>query len=198
LRVVVRYHASIEAVCVDAGLPVNATSTSLRKGSAMIRSTPSVTAMLFVGLSGCLSLPPAVNEEIEDDGSSIDTLLDRYTDSHAIGDSGMELLIDGPASESAFADLIGSAHDHLHIETLNFDDDAAKPRDVAGAFADRLMAAAARGVRVRLILDPLVQGIWGDPSLIGALRTGGVEVRCCMARTRSFLWPTGSRPLSAA
>jgi len=110
-------------------------------------------------------------------GDSIDELLDRYTDSHADGGGDMRILDEGPESYQAFRDLISGAEHHLHVETLNFDDDTNKPQDMALEFAQLFAAKAREGVQVRIIVDDWQHPRSGGPYVDPVMREAGVEIR---------------------
>ncbi|MBP7933747.1 MAG: phosphatidylserine/phosphatidylglycerophosphate/cardiolipin synthase family protein [Phycisphaerae bacterium] len=140
-------------------------------------------AVLLPAWAGCLPpLIPApsgddtVDSGIQVNGESVDTLLDRYTDTHLDPGSDMRLLTDGPESLAAFEQLINSAEQHIHIETLNFDDDMEKPRDIALEVAQLLAAKARQGVRIRMIVDPVVEGIITPPTVTQALSEANIEI----------------------
>jgi len=78
---------------------------------------------------------------------------------------------DGAKALSSLIDLIGGAHDRLELCTYVMADDA-----VGAMVADALIAAAGRGVRIRLLLDAV--GSMATPQRVfERLRRGGIEVR---------------------
>lgn len=148
---------------------------------------PKLARMIAAGLLcmtiGCLPAPPppptgadTVDSSIQVNGESVDALLDRHTDTRCDPNSDMRLLIDGPESLAAFEQLIHSAEQHIHIETLNFDNDMDEPRDIALELAQLLAAKARQGVRVRMIVDPVVEGIITPPSVTQTLSEAGIEI----------------------
>jgi len=136
--------------------------------------------IIFIGcllsLNSCMEVPPSVNMAIEDVIGDIDPLLDLYTDSYRDTGCDMQLLVNGEASYEVFVDMIESAEDHINVETLNFDNDKEYERDVALEFVLRFVAKVEQGVQVNIILDPIVQKIYGDEGLVDILREGGVNV----------------------
>lgn len=80
----------------------------------------------------------------------------------------VRLLVDGPQSFRALAEAIGGARRRIDMESYEFDEKA------GGEFADRLIAARARGVQVNLIYDGF--GTLATPAaLFERLRAGGVQ-----------------------
>lgn len=80
------------------------------------------------------------------------------------------LLRDGPATFSAMLSLIGNAERSVSLEGYIFRDD-----EVGQQFAAALVAAAGRGVNVRLLVDWI--GRMGTPrSFFQGMAKGGVEV----------------------
>jgi len=81
------------------------------------------------------------------------------------------LLRDGPATFASMLGLIEGATETVSLEGYIFRDD-----EVGKQFADALVAAAARGVTVRLLVDWI--GRLGTPrSFFAGMRRGGVEIR---------------------
>ena len=81
------------------------------------------------------------------------------------------LLRNGPATFAAMLELIESAERSVCLEGYIFRDD-----EVGQQFADALIAAAKRGVEVRLLIDWI--GRMGTPrSFFNTMRSGGVEVQ---------------------
>lgn len=164
-------------------MKVNAAPSAVSPARAGRRPLCTVAAALLAAITGCL--PPApppptgadtVDSSIQVNGESIDTLLDQHTDTHRDSGSDMRLLIDGPESLTAFEELINSAEQHIHIETLNFDNDTEEPRDIALEVAQLLAAKARQGIRVRMIIDPVVEGIITPPSVTQTLSEAGIEI----------------------
>jgi len=127
-------------------------------------------------LCSCVHFPVTIDSAIGSVEADINELLDSYTNSHLDYGCDMQLLIDGEASYQAFVDLISSAEDHINIETLNFDDDTEYERDIALEFALLLIDKVQQGVRVNLILDPLLQKYYGREELVQIMRDGGINV----------------------
>ena len=81
------------------------------------------------------------------------------------------LLRNGPATFAAMLELIGSAERSVSLEGYIFRND-----EVGQQFSDALIAAARRGVTVRLLVDWI--GRMGTPrSFFNTMRAGGVEVQ---------------------
>lgn len=88
----------------------------------------------------------------------------------AIRGNGAELLIDGEAAFAAMFAAIDAARSYVLVQFYIIRNDA-----LGRAFQDRLIAAAARGVRVRVMTDAI--GSFGLPSRYFArLRAAGIEV----------------------
>ncbi|WP_027488056.1 cardiolipin synthase [Allorhizobium undicola] len=82
----------------------------------------------------------------------------------------LEPLLTGDAAYAAMQQAIDQAEHGILMETYIFD------RDSAGiAMADRLIAAAARGVEVRVLVDA-VGARYSTPSILSYLKEGGVRV----------------------
>ena len=82
----------------------------------------------------------------------------------------VRLLRDGPATFDAMIELIEHARSNIALESYIFRSD-----DVGRRFADALLAAVARGVYVRLLLDWI--GVRGTSRrFLKSLRRGGVEI----------------------
>jgi cardiolipin synthase A/B len=81
------------------------------------------------------------------------------------------LLRDGPATFAAMADLIANAQQSVSLEGYIFRKD-----EVGQQFSEALVAAAARGVKVRLLVDWI--GRLGTPqSFFHDMEDGGVDVQ---------------------
>lgn len=104
------------------------------------------------------------------DRDPLDRALDRACGSRAIGGNAVHHLTDGPQAYEAMHDLIAGAQRNINFENYIIRDDA-----TGQAFADLLIAAAARGVPVRLLYDD-----WGcrrtGRAFWRRLRAGGVVV----------------------
>ena len=88
----------------------------------------------------------------------------------AIRGNGAELLIDGPAAFDTMFAAIDAAQHYVLVQFYIIRNDR-----LGRAFQDRLIAAAARGVKVRVMTDAL--GSFGLPSrYVARLRAAGVEV----------------------
>lgn len=102
-----------------------------------------------------------------------DRLFSRAAGAPLVGGNAVRLLKDAGENYPAWLDAIASARRHIHFESYIVHEDEA-----GTAFADALIAAARRGVAVRLVYDWL--GGLGRTSrrFWNRLRQGGVEVRC--------------------
>jgi len=81
------------------------------------------------------------------------------------------LLHDGPATFDAMCEAIGGAHETIALETYIFRSD-----DVGRRIGAALIAAAERGVKIRLLTDWVgMRGI--KSSFLGSLKKAGVEHR---------------------
>ncbi len=97
----------------------------------------------------------------------------RASGAPLVAGNAVRLLVDAAENYPAWLSAIAGARRHVHFESYIVHDDA-----IGAAFADALLAAAGRGVRVRLVYDWL--GALGKTSrrFWARLRAGGVEVRC--------------------
>jgi cardiolipin synthase A/B len=83
----------------------------------------------------------------------------------------VQLLADGPATFDAMIEMIGAARESVALESYIFRSDG-----VGRRFGDALLAAAGRGVHVRLIIDWI--GARGTSrGFLRDLRAGGVELQ---------------------
>lgn len=128
-------------------------------------------------LGACFGPPETAPPDVDANAATIDELLDANTDSHRDAGSDMQLLHDGPESYAAFVDVIESARDHLHVETLNFDDDTGKPQDHAREFASRFADKARAGVAVRMTADAFWHPQTGGGIVDPIMQAGGVDFR---------------------
>ncbi len=83
----------------------------------------------------------------------------------------MQLLIDGPQTFAAWLEAIGQATQTVDLENYILQSDATGAR-----FADALLAAAARGVKCRVLYDWMGCLRRTKATFWKALRTGGIEV----------------------
>lgn len=82
----------------------------------------------------------------------------------------VDLLQDGPSTYQAMIAAIGSARDHIHMETYILEDDAVGQR-----FAEALIACQQRGVQVNLIHDS-VGTLGTPPAFFTRLSEAGIQV----------------------
>ncbi len=134
---------------------------------------------VVASLGGCVSAPsPGADLDMlametgSDAGRQLEVMRqqeERLAHKPFLPGNQVDLLINGPASFAALSEAIGSARTRVDMESYEFDPKA------GAAFADLLLAAAARGVEVNLIYDA-----WGaadaPQSLFDRLRAGGVHV----------------------
>ncbi|WP_136796542.1 phospholipase D family protein [Desulfosediminicola ganghwensis] len=109
--------------------------------------------LLILFLYGCASLPPRPNLEYESALPAANTgilpdLAQGFRASHGNEASGFHLLIDAEESLTARLALIDSAKNSLDLQYFIWKDDA-----VGILLLDRIMKAADRGVKVRVIVD---------------------------------------------
>ncbi len=134
--------------------------------------------LLGLGLGmGCMHIPPVIVPEIDYDIGDYDALFDRYTDSRVDQGSSMQLLIDGEQAYPAFRGLIENAREHIHIETLVFDNDTQRPPELGLEFAQLLADKAEQGVEVNVIVDKLSQRYASTDEINGLLRDGKINTR---------------------
>ncbi|WP_417720338.1 cardiolipin synthase [Salipiger sp.] len=94
---------------------------------------------------------------------------ERLADMPAVGGNSVDLLIDGDDAFAAMMAAMDRAEHYLLVQFYTFADD-----DLGGRFADRLIAAAARGVTVRVMYDGV--GSYGlSSAYTRRLRDGGIE-----------------------
>lgn len=108
-------------------------------------------------------LPTTVDRELFRIGAALSSV-DPTTGNEA------RVLIDGDATYAAIGDAIDGATSHVYAEYYLI-----SAGITADWFRDRLMAAARRGVRVKLLLDGF-GCFWLQRSWVRTLRTAGVEV----------------------
>ncbi len=88
----------------------------------------------------------------------------------AVRGNDLRLLIDGPAAFEAIFAAIDAAQSYLLVQFFIVHDD-----ELGRAFRDRLLAAAARGVHVRFLADPIGSHALPE-SYLASLRDAGIEV----------------------
>jgi cardiolipin synthase len=109
------------------------------------------------------ALPPAI-------GPSFARGLWRIAAADVSSGNKVRILHDGPATFAAMHDAINEAESSIKLECYIFRSD-----DVGKQFADALIAAAGRGVKVQLLLDWI--GIRGTSrAMISALKGAGIDV----------------------
>ncbi len=97
--------------------------------------------------------------------------MDRASAAPAIPGNRVTLLYDGPDTFAAMLERIAAARSRIHLENYIIRDDATGQR-----FADALIAAARRGVRVRVLYD-WIGSFTTRRSFWEQMRVEGVEVR---------------------
>ena len=111
----------------------------------------------------------------------------RLTHLRATDGNRVEVLVDGQAMYDALGDAIDGAHHHVHAQFYLIRNDA------TGAwFRDRLVAAAKRGVTVRLLMDGYGCFALG-PSWRRPLRKAGVSVADFLPMRSALLQPVNLR-----
>ena len=98
-----------------------------------------------------------------------------------------ELLVDGAATYAAIGAAIDAARHHVHAEYY-----LVARGEVADWLAERLVAAVARGVAVRLLLDGF-GSFWIGRRWVRALRDAGVEVAFFLPARLIFFQPMNLR-----
>ena len=143
------------------------------------RARATIVLLLLTGLAGCVSAPtPGVSPDLlaaralEDRGSAVPLMREqgeRFAGVPFLPGNRADLLIDGPATFAAMRKAIDTARVRIDMESYEFD------ATEGSVFADRLIAAAHRGVEVNLIYDA-----WGasetPSSLFDRMQQGGVNV----------------------
>lgn len=121
------------------------------------------------------------------DDTRLARIADRLAASHP-NETGFSLLFDGVDAFQARIDAIDAAERSIDAQTYIFDDDL-----TGRIFMERLLQAADRGVRVRLLFDDLAKG-WKDRELAFAAAHPNIDIRLFNPPVR-----IGSlRPLKAA
>lgn len=136
--------------------------------------------MLALGLggwAGCIHIPPVIVPEIDYGAGELGELLNLYTDSWVDHGNTMELLLDGEQAYPAFRDLIENAREHIHIETLVFDNDTNRRPDLGMEFAQLLADKADQGVEVKIIADKIAQRYASTEEINQLLRKSKVNIR---------------------
>ena len=99
------------------------------------------------------------------------TLGDTVTRFPLTAGNGIEMLVTGDDAYRRISEAIGNARNSIILETYIFDRDRLGTR-----IADLLIAAHARGVAVRVLIDS-VGARYSVPSVVHYLRAGGVNAR---------------------
>jgi cardiolipin synthase C len=147
-----------------------------RRAAAVVPALISLGLLVAALLYGCASLPPlelrSVSHSLEAPADSpLRAAIDPRTAAHA-GLSGIYPLKDGPGALAARVTLIDAAVSSIDVQYYIWHD------DMTGRFMfDALQRAAARGVRVRLLLDDLTTRGGLDRILAALSSRPNVEVR---------------------
>lgn len=88
------------------------------------------------------------------------------------GDGTFTLYVEGDELYAAMLDRIAAAKKTIRLESYIFADD-----EIGRRFADRLVEAAARGVRVRVMIDAAGSLFWVSRKLGRRLQDNGVDLR---------------------
>ena len=104
-------------------------------------------------------------------GPGLDAGLDKATDSRAVSGNKLTMLFDGVNSFTERNRLIDGAKESISLQTFIFNSD-----DTGWELANRLSAAAKRGVEVRVIYDGMGSNR-ADPKMFEMMKQAGVQVR---------------------
>jgi putative cardiolipin synthase len=143
---------------------------------AWVRCAVMLWAVVLGLLGGCASLPPPGARVpsaalMAQDGTALADIAAVALASAPAGQSGLRLLPSGPAALEARLALIEAAGQSIDAQYFLLADDRSGRQ-----FAQALCAAAARGVRVRLLVDDLYAA--GSEGLLAALAAQpGVQLR---------------------
>jgi len=131
---------------------------------------------MMIGTMACTPPIETVESNVVIDTDDADVLLDRYTDSYRDDGSNMRILITNEDAYEGFKEVVESAEQTIHIETLYFDDDSPFDQNISMEFAELLADKARQGVRVRLLIDGGVQSVMAPPEINETLLEAGVEM----------------------
>jgi cardiolipin synthase len=104
-------------------------------------------------------------------GPGLDAGLDKATNSRAVPGNKLTMLFDGVNSFAERNRLIDGAKESISLQTFIFNSD-----DTGWELANRLSAAAKRGVEVRVIYDGMGSNR-ADPKMFEMMKAAGVQVR---------------------
>jgi cardiolipin synthase len=113
----------------------------------------------------------AISDRFGQRFAAMKMLGDRVSRHRLCTGNSITILEGGDAAYAAMLLEIGNARRAILLETYIFDRD-----DIGLRFADTLIAAAKRGVKVRVLIDA-VGARYSVPSIVGHLEAGGVTVR---------------------
>jgi len=113
----------------------------------------------------------AVSDRFGERFAAMKMLGDRVSRHRLCIGNSITILEGGDAAYAAMLEQIENASRSILLETYIFDRD-----DIGLRFADALIAAAKRGVEVRVLIDA-VGARYSVPSIVGHLEAGGVTVR---------------------
>src|SRR5579883_1435894 len=135
---------------MDRGRPRPRLSTEMRERTQ--RRQRIAASALAVLLAGCAALPPLsprppCHALADTDGTALARLFAAARAAHP-GESGYALFDDGRASATTRFDLAAVAERSIDLQTFAWSDDV-----MGGATWSALLGAAARGVRVRVLVD---------------------------------------------
>ncbi|HXP96191.1 MAG TPA: phospholipase D-like domain-containing protein, partial [Telmatospirillum sp.] len=97
----------------------------------------------------------------------------RVTDATRSDGNAIRLLCNGAENYPAWLDAIRAARMTVHLENYFIEED-----EVGGAFADALIAAVSRGVRVHVLYDWIGCKVRTSRHFWDRLRQQGIDVRC--------------------
>lgn len=132
---------------------------------------------LFVGPSCASDADCAVGYCVEQrcfegvTSAEFDETLDLFTQSQKFVGSDTQLLVSNSETRALRRDLVAHAEHSVHFSAFILQDDETGHETVAD-----FVAAAQRGVQVRVIIDAFTQYTFADYAMLETLAAGGVEV----------------------
>ncbi|MFH1745418.1 MAG: phosphatidylserine/phosphatidylglycerophosphate/cardiolipin synthase family protein [Planctomycetota bacterium] len=143
-------------------------------------------------LGACIEFPQSLDPQlvatladIDTEQTDIEDLLDRVTDSQRLAGCKVEFLPDGPTSFDAMIALIAAANDHINAETWAFDAYVTPETPEAHTLLGLLKDKLSQGVKVNIIIDPVVQCLWSRGTLLSELQDAGANVRAFSTAPRT-------------
>ena len=105
------------------------------------------------------------------DSAEFQGALDYWTESRETAGSATHLLVDNDETRQLRLRMVRQAEESVHVTALLIEDDT-----TGRELTDALIAAAARGVEVRVVVDATTQYLFSSYDLLDRLAAGGVEV----------------------